>query len=101
MRYRKWIGYLGRKIDASRGIIPTVTNDTNKHVVRIGIMTNIEESSNKKDEWIGRIGTFATIMYTHEEQNINTNTSALSSSSSVWQRHDGSTRQLIVTAAGT
>ena len=98
LRNRKWIEYLGRKIDASRGIIPTLTNDTNKHVVRIGIMTNIEESSNKKDEWIGRIGTFATIMYTHEEQNINTNTS---SSSSVWQRHDGSTRQLIVTAAGT
>ncbi len=101
LRNRKWIEYLGRKIDASRGIIPTSTNDTNKYVVRIGIMTNIEDPplplTSSKDEWIGRIGTFATIMYTHEEQNINTNTS----SSSVWQRHDGSTRQLIVTATGT
>lgn len=93
LRDRSLIEYLGRQIEVCREA-PHLLSE-----VRLGILTYNHNHSEVDRYYVGRIGTIATIKYTHEHSDLNNSTDSLNTSH-MWRRYQEG-NELIFTAVGT
>ncbi|CAJ1934470.1 unnamed protein product [Cylindrotheca closterium] len=98
LRERSWIEYLGRQIAIMREL-PHLQSE-----VRLGILAYKPDPTERRRgrassdrSLAGRIGTIATIKYTHERTDMKSNTV---NGDNVWQRYQNGT-ELVFTAVGT
>jgi hypothetical protein len=97
LRDRSLVEYLGRQIAICREL-PHLQSE-----VRLGILTFNTESRNSRNHeksLIGRIGTIATIKYTHERTDDDNISAESLNSSDIWRRYQDGT-ELVFTAVGT
>lgn len=94
LRDRSLIEYLGKQIEICREL-PHLQSQ-----VRLGILTFQGSRRNRSETpLMGRVGTIATIKYTHERTDDNISSDSLNSSH-VWRRYQ-ETNELVFTAVGT